>query len=314
MSPASSPAYLSSSEVRCGEATGSDRTALTFGRDALGLGLGFGLAPASALTMPVVRLAAALGRAVVAFGRAEAAGLAVLVDLGDPADPAATDLAPGLADLALLVPALLVPALLVPALLVPALVPALLVPAMAVPGLAVPGLAVPGLAVPGLAVPGLAAPDGLAAALGLDAAFGAATRPAADVILAPDIALAAAVSDLAAVVMALVAAFIACMAVDMVLAEDVALVAAAVILVAAEVTFVAAEETVRAATAGEGAAMEVAVRVDLAAVVLLLAFLCGWLEARRGALLLVDLVCALAGLRRAAVRVVVRAGTDLPPV
>ena len=299
MSPASSPAYLSSSEVRCGEATGSDRTALTFGRDALGLGLGFGLAPASALTMPVVRLAAALGRAVVAFGRAEAAGLAVLVDLGDPADPAATDLAPGLADLALLVPALLVPALLVPALLVPALVPALLVPAMAVPG---------------LAVPGLAAPDGLAAALGLDAAFGAATRPAADVILAPDIALAAAVSDLAAVVMALVAAFIACMAVDMVLAEDVALVAAAVILVAAEVTFVAAEETVRAATAGEGAAMEVAVRVDLAAVVLLLAFLCGWLEARRGALLLVDLVCALAGLRRAAVRVVVRAGTDLPPV
>ena len=289
MSPASSPAYLSSSEVRCGEATGSDRTALTFGRDALGLGLGFGLAPASALTMPVVRLAAALGRAVVAFGRAEAAGLAVLVDLGDPADPAATDLAPGLADLALLVPALLVPAL----------VPALLVPAMAVPG---------------LAVPGLAAPDGLAAALGLDAAFGAATRPAADVILAPDIALAAAVSDLAAVVMALVAAFIACMAVDMVLAEDVALVAAAVILVAAEVTFVAAEETVRAATAGEGAAMEVAVRVDLAAVVLLLAFLCGWLEARRGALLLVDLVCALAGLRRAAVRVVVRAGTDLPPV
>jgi hypothetical protein len=64
-----------------------------------------------------------------------------------------------------------------------------------------------------------------------------------------DIVLAAAVSALEAVLMALVAAFIACNAVDMVLADDVALVAALVILVAAELTFAAAEDTVRAAAA-----------------------------------------------------------------
>jgi hypothetical protein len=51
-----------------------------------------------------------------------------------------------------------------------------------------------------------------------------------------------------AVDMVLVAVFIACMAVDMVLADDVALVAATAIWVADEATFTAAEDTVLAAT------------------------------------------------------------------
>jgi hypothetical protein len=145
---------------------------------------------------------------------------------------------------------------------------------------------------------------------GLDAA------DALGVVLACDMVFAAAVSDLAAVVMALVAVFIACMAVDIVRAEDVALVAAAVILVAAEVTFVAADETVRAAFAVDGALAERVERVDRAPPLLLLVVLdlrCGRLAAREGVLLLVDLVRALADVRRAVVRVVVRAGTDLPP-
>ena len=136
------------------------------------------------------------------------------------------------------------------------------------------------------------------------------------VTLAWDMVFAAAVSDLAAVVMALVAVFIACMAVDIVLADDVALVAAAVILLAAEVTFVAADETVLAATAVDGALAELVERVDLAPPLLLLVVLalrCGRLAARAGVLLLVDLVLPLAAVRRAVVRVVVRAGTDLPP-
>ncbi|GEM_PF-6421397 len=64
---------------------------------------------------------------------------------------------------------------------------------------------------------------------------------------AADIDFAAAVSALAAEVIAFVAVFMACIAVDMVFAEDVAFVAAVVILLAAEVTFAAAEDTVRAA-------------------------------------------------------------------
>jgi hypothetical protein len=68
--------------------------------------------------------------------------------------------------------------------------------------------------------------------------------------LAVDSDLAAEFSALAAAVIDLVAVFIACIAVDMVLADEVARVAAAVILVAAEVTLVAAEETVLAAVAG----------------------------------------------------------------
>lgn len=157
----------------------------------------------------------------------------------------------------------------------------------------------------------LAVPVGLAEdrdLLVLD--FGAA----AGIALAVDIVLAAAVSDFAAVVMAFVAVFIACMAVDIVLAEDVALVAAAVILLAADVTLVAADDTVRAATCADGELLLAVVRLALVAVVLVVALFFGRLAARFGALPLVDRVRALAGLRRAAVRAVVRAGTDLPPV
>jgi hypothetical protein len=122
--------------------------------------------------------------------------------------------------------------------------------------------------------------------------------------LAADIALAAAVSDFVAAVIALVALFIACMAVDIVRADDVAFVAAAVILVAALVTLEAADETVRAAFAVDGAFLDAVVRVVPAAAA----------PARLDALLLAGLVpVLLAGVRRAAVRVVVRAGTDLPP-
>jgi hypothetical protein len=157
-------------------------------------------------------------------------------------------------------------------------------------------------------------PDDLVADRDLEAGLEAVDALGA--VLAWDMVFAAAVSDLAAVVMALVAVFIACMAVDIVLAEDVALVAAAVILVAAEVTFVAADETVLAATAVDGELAEPVERVDLAPPLLLLVVLalrCGRLAARVGVLLLVDLVRALAEVRRAVVRVVVRAGTDLPP-
>jgi hypothetical protein len=146
----------------------------------------------------------------------------------------------------------------------------------------------------------------------LAAVFGLAVVPdlAGVFGVASDTSLTAAVSDLVAAVMALLALFIACMAVDIVLADDVALVAAAVILLAAEVTLVAADETVRAAA---GALAET-LRVVLAAVVRVLAFVIGRAAARLGTLLLVDpLRAALAGLRRAGVRGVVRAGTDLPP-
>jgi hypothetical protein len=68
--------------------------------------------------------------------------------------------------------------------------------------------------------------------------------------LATDSDFAAEFRALAAVVIALVAVFTDCIAVDSVRADDVALVAALVILVAAEVTLVAADDTVRAALAG----------------------------------------------------------------
>jgi hypothetical protein len=157
----------------------------------------------------------------------------------------------------------------------------------------------------------LAVPAGLAEERDLVAADFVA---AAGVTLAVDIVLAAAVSDFAAVVMAFVAVFIACMAVDIVLAEVVALVAAAVILVAADVTLVAADETVRAATAGDGPVLLAVVRLALVTLVLVVALFFGRLAVRLGALPLVDRVRALAEVRRAAVRAVVRAGTDLPPV
>ena len=170
----------------------------------------------------------------------------------------------------------------------------------AVRALAPAGLTVRALAPAGLTVRALAVLFGLAV---LAMAAG----------LADDMVLAAVVSDLAAVVMALVAVFIACMAVDIVLAEELAFVAAAVILLAAEVTLVAADETVRAAEAADGAVLD-ALRVVLTAVALVLPLVFGRLAARLDALRLVDRVrVAVAGLRRAAVRVVVRAGTDLPP-
>jgi hypothetical protein len=147
--------------------------------------------------------------------------------------------------------------------------------------LAVRALPVPlaGLAAADLAVVAVAAADGLAA----------------------DIALAAAVSDFVAADIALVALFIACMAVDIVRADDVAFVAAAVILVAALVTFEAADETVRAAFAVDGAFLDAVVRVVPEAL------------ARLDVLLDGLVAVLLAVVRRAAVRVVVRAGTDLPP-
>jgi hypothetical protein len=164
----------------------------------------------------------------------------------------------------------------------------------------------------------LAAPllvlDAVPADLPVPRDLAAAVRGAASaVIFADDIVLAAWVSDFAAVVMALVAVFIACMAVDIVLADDVALVAAAVILVAADVTLVAADETVRAAAAADGALRLAVVRVDLLAVVLVLGCVLGRLAVRLVALPLADRARSLAGVRRAAVRALVRAGTDLPP-
>ncbi len=91
------------------------------------------------------------------------------------------------------------------------------------------------------------------------------------------------------------------------------MVAAAVILVAAEVALVAADETFRTMDAAAGTFAE-AWRVVLTAVARILAFVIGPRAARLDVLPLADLVpAALAGLRRAAVRIVVRAGTDLPP-
>ena len=226
--------------------------------------------------MAAVLDVAVLDFAAAVFGRAAVAGLATRVERAVLADPAdAVDLAADFAGLAVRrALALMVRAL------------AVVVRALAVPA-------------------GLAEDRDL---LALD--FGAA----AGIALAVDIVLAAVVSDFAAVVMAFVAVFIACMAVDIVLAEDVALVAAAVILLAADVTLVAADETVRAATCADGVLLLAVVRLALVVVVLVVALFFGRLAVRLGALPLVDRVRALAGVRRAAVRAVVRAGTDLPPV
>jgi hypothetical protein len=167
--------------------------------------------------------------------------------------------------------------------------------------------------------------------------------------LAADSELAAELSALAAVVIALVALFTDCMAVDSVRADDVALVAAAVILVAAEVTLVAADETVRAAVAGFEPADEarvlgrmaarvvvrappvvravllrgLAVRADFVVVLraddLLpagraAALVVGRAAERCEALVLTDRALAeRAGLRPAAARAVVCTGTDFPP-
>lgn len=226
--------------------------------------------------MAAVLDVAVLDFAVAVFGRAAVAGLATRVERAVLPDRAdAVDLAADFAGLAVR----------------RALAPVVRALAVVVRALAVPA--------------GLAEDRDL---LALD--FGAA----AGIALAVDIVLAAAVSDFAAVVMAFVAVFIACMAVDIVLAEDVALVAAAVILLAADVTLVAADETVRAATCADGVLLLAVVRLALVVVVLVVALFFGRLAVRLGALPLVDRVRALAGVRRAALRAVVRAGTDLPPV
>ena len=262
--------------------------ALTFGRAALGLGLplaglplALGLAVARGFTAAMAGPAALPDLAAAEDGRGVAEGFAARTDLALEVGP---DLAAVVADLA--------------------------GPDLAVPDLAVPDLAVPDLAdavFDPAAVRDVDAVLGLAVVLDLAEVLGDAAGVAADAVLT------AAVSDLAAVVMALVAVFIACMAVAIVLADDVAFVAAAVIFVAAVVTLVAADETVRTADAPVGVLAE-ALRVVVTAVVRVLALVCGRRAARLDVLPLVDRVrAALAGLRRAAVRVVVRAGTDLPP-
>jgi hypothetical protein len=161
----------------------------------------------------------------------------------------------------------------------------------------------------------------LAAAFGLAARFGAAFFDAAALVtatlgaagLAADMVFAATVSALEAMIMALVAAFIARRAVDIVLADEVALVAAAVIWVAAEVTFAAAEETVLAAATVVGAVLAAA---GLALTRLLgLAATERLLVARRIApVRLVRARAVLAEPRRTALRAVDCRGIDLPPV
>jgi hypothetical protein len=124
--------------------------------------------------------------------------------------------------------------------------------------------------------------------------------------------------------MALVAVLIACMAVDIVLADVVALVAAEVSRVAAVVTFTAADETVLAAAAADGTDLA-PLRVAWPAVFVLLALLAGLLLVLpmavafgRLATLLDGLPrsalpgAAFAELRRAAVRVLFCTGIDLP--
>lgn len=128
-----------------------------------------------------------------------------------------------------------------------------------------------------------------------------------------DAVVAAAVRAFAALVMALVALFIACMAVDMVLADAVALVAAEVILADAVVTLAAADETVLVdALAGVDLTVR---RAPLLAVMVLRV-----LPIERPAALPDMLVriarsfTACAGLRRAAVWVLLCVGIDLPRV
>jgi hypothetical protein len=193
--------------------------AVDFGRLELGRRL---LAPGRVLALDAVRGLAEVARAVTAppFGLAEVRRLAVL-------DLAVLDLAGA-------------------GFMVPALVVLALDRAAADFGLAV---------VRALAVPADLAGRRADARLGLAVLdrFAVARAGRAGVAgLATDSVFAAVVRALAAVVMALVALFIDCIAVDIVLADEVARVAAVVILDAAELTLVAALETVRAAVAGVG--------------------------------------------------------------
>jgi hypothetical protein len=119
-----------------------------------------------------------------------------------------------------------------------------------------------------------------------------------------------------AVDMVLVAVFIACMAVDMVFADEVALVAAVAIWVADEATFMAAEDTVLAATPVVRMLLApvAAPRIGLAPVTFVLVLDFRLLAAFLAALLRIAPVRAVAAdLRRTAVRAVVCTGIDLPP-
>jgi hypothetical protein len=126
--------------------------------------------------------------------------------------------------------------------------------------------------------------------------------------------VAAAVRSFAALVIALVALFIACMAVDIVLADAVALVAAEVILADAVVTFAAADETVLVVDALADADLVVR-RAPWPAVMVLRV-----LPVERPAAFPVMLariarsLTAWADLRRVAVWVLLCVGIDLPRV
>ncbi len=215
---------------------------------------------------------------------------------------------------------------------------------LAVTDLLAGDLAPDGLAADDLRADGRAAVAVFAVARLAAGRLAAGRRAGAAAGLAADIELAAELRALAAVVIALVALFTDCMAVDSVRADDVALVAAAVILVAAEVTLVAADETVRAAVAGVELADEarrlgrtvvraplvvravlrgLAVRADFVVVVRAgdlppagraAAVVLGRPAERCEALELTDRVLPeRAGLRPAFARAVVCTGTDFPP-
>ena len=141
--------------------------------------------------------------------------------------------------------------------------------------------------------------------------------PAAPVstFAAEDMALVAMFMACMALDIVLLAVFIACMAVDMVLADEVALVAAAAIWVADEATFTAADDTVLAAPVLRMLLAPVAApRRGLAAVDFVVVLDFRLLAAFLAAVLRIAPVRAVAAdLRRTAVRAVVCTGIDLPP-
>jgi hypothetical protein len=363
MRPPSRPPYSSSRDVCGGEATvgaGVRRVADEVGRLEPGRELFRRLAPGRVLAVDAVR-----GLAVVPFVLA--------------ADLAAPDLAlsfraalPFRPESALAVAALAVPDFAGPALAPPArlgldfaplaLPPdlamlALPAPPLTAPALPTPALTAPDLTVPALAMPALPAPDlTVLASARAEVRFLAPFRDAEALLAclvtgrdwadragaagpATDSVFAAMVRALAAELIALVAVFMDCMAVDIVFADEVALVAAAFILDAAEVTLVAAEDTVLAAVADVGleraaevrvlpdragvraalrrvlvAAVPLALRAgrvagrtdDLVPVDLAATLVVGRAAERLAALVLTDRALpALAGLRRADARVVV---------
>jgi hypothetical protein len=333
MSPPSRPPYSSSLDVCGGEVSagsGERRVADVLGRREPGRELFRRLAPGRVLAAEAV-----LGLAEAPF--LPLAGLAA-PDLARPFR-LAPDLVLAFAVLALAAPDLALPALVALAfVLVLALTPALVVLAFAVPAFVL----LPALTPVALARAGtrLLAPlrDAVALLARLVAVRDCAGRGSV-AGRAADSVFAAVVRALAAELIALVAVFMDCMAVDIVFADVVARVAAAVILVAAEVTLVAAEDTVLAAASDVGLERADEVRVlpdraglrtalrrvlvaavplvlragrvagfadDLVPVDLAVALVVGRAAERLAALVLTDRALpALAGLRRADARVVV---------